>query len=346
MILGGVSLTLSDLVSAFTALANDGRSQRLRLRDDDAISERYLLSPASAFIVRRILQDAPRPTEFGLHHPLLQRQRAPLAFKTGTSYGFRDAWAIGVAERYVIGVWVGRADGTPLPGEFGLHTAAPLLFAVHQQLDEPLPTELPLPADVSEVVICWPLGRAKQQTDMEHCHREKKALTISGVTPPTLPAIPHDNISNPVSVQIDRHSGRLVDADCNGVTAINKTIALWPKAVEPFLPTHLRRQTLLPRRDQRCHNAIAVAAGQLDIIGLRDGMRLRTPSGQRQLPRISLHAIGGQGTQQWFVNGRYVATTVVAGSALYQFEHVGEHQLVVVDEGGNSARVTVFIETE
>ena len=55
-------------------------------------------------------------------------QRPTLAWKTGTSYGFRDAWAIGVGPRHLIGIWIGRPDGTPVPGQFGLASAAPLLL--------------------------------------------------------------------------------------------------------------------------------------------------------------------------------------------------------------------------
>ena len=61
-------------------------------------------------------------------------QRPVLAWKTGTSYGFRDALAIGVGPRYLIGVWIGRPDGTPVPGQFGLASAAPLMLQVHDVL--------------------------------------------------------------------------------------------------------------------------------------------------------------------------------------------------------------------
>lgn len=344
MILGGVSLRLTDLVSAFTALGNDGRTMRLRFRSNDAVSDRYLLSSESAYIIRRILSDAPRPSDFVQHHPLLQRQRATIAFKTGTSYGFRDAWAIGVSERYVIGVWVGRADGVPLPGEFGLQTAAPILFGVHQQLHEPLQAEVEQPEKVVEKIICWPLGRAKDQTDPAHCHREKRALTIQGVAPPTLPSLPYDNMSNPLSILVDQKNGGLISEGCAMGSAISKQIALWPKAVEPFLPSGLRRRTLIPRPDKRCAQTAALASGQIEIVGFRDGARLRSQPGQQPLPRISLHAIGGQGNQQWFVDGKFITTTASGGSSLYQFEKLGEHQIVVVDEGGQSARVTIVVE--
>ncbi|HCW48019.1 MAG TPA: hypothetical protein DGH25_11740, partial [Erwiniaceae bacterium] len=59
---------------------------------------------------------------------------APLALKTGTSYGYRDAWAIGINARYLIGVWVGRPDGTPVAGQYGVASAVPVLNQLHHLL--------------------------------------------------------------------------------------------------------------------------------------------------------------------------------------------------------------------
>lgn len=110
LILGGAGSRLEDLVSGYSAFARDGKSATLRLQPDDTLRERPLLSPGSAWIVRRILSGQARPDR----DPRAELvQRPVLAWKTGTSYGFRDAWAIGVGPRYLIGVWIGRPDGTP-----------------------------------------------------------------------------------------------------------------------------------------------------------------------------------------------------------------------------------------
>ncbi|WP_348250980.1 hypothetical protein, partial [Salmonella enterica] len=73
-----------------------------------------LMSPGAAWIIRRIMADAAQP----LPDNALPRI-VPLAWKTGTSYGYPDAWAIGVNARYIIGVWTGTPDGTPVVGQFG-----------------------------------------------------------------------------------------------------------------------------------------------------------------------------------------------------------------------------------
>jgi len=127
IILGGVGATLEELVTLYEGLARGGTIRPLRL--DLAIdpgSERRLVSPLGAWYVTRILETVPPPPD---RLSGADRANAPvLAYKTGTSYGYRDAWAIGYDARYTIGVWVGRPDGTFSSGRIGRDTAAPLLF--------------------------------------------------------------------------------------------------------------------------------------------------------------------------------------------------------------------------
>jgi len=118
--LGGVGIKLSDLVMLYTGLARGGSAVPLREREDETVvSGRRLLDPVAAWYVGNILIGAPPPD-----NALPGR----IAFKTGTSYGFRDAWAVGFDGRMTIGVWVGRADGAPVPGLYGRGSAAPILF--------------------------------------------------------------------------------------------------------------------------------------------------------------------------------------------------------------------------
>jgi len=132
--LGGVGITMQALVELYAALADGGRALPLSF----AVGETKppapvsLLGDTAAWYVTRILEDAPPPADYV--DPTATRERRRIAFKTGTSYGYRDAWAIGYDARYTVGVWVGRPDGTPSPDRYGRATAAPLLFSVFQQL--------------------------------------------------------------------------------------------------------------------------------------------------------------------------------------------------------------------
>jgi penicillin-binding protein 1C len=123
--LGGVGTRLIDLVALYQALATDGRFARLRVvAGESPAAPQPFVSATAAATIRSILADAPLPPG------LTRADSRRIAFKTGTSYGFRDAWAVGVSGDYTVGVWLGRADGSPLPGQFGIKSAAPLLFSV------------------------------------------------------------------------------------------------------------------------------------------------------------------------------------------------------------------------
>ena len=152
--LGGIGLSLHDLVQLYATLAQGGQGPALRARQlgDTATSER-IMSDVAAWQVANILS--------GLAPPPGARSGV-LAYKTGTSYGHRDAWAIGFDGRHVVGVWMGRADGTPVPGAFGGELAAPVLFEAFGRLKpdfEPLPAPPPATLIVSSAELPLPLQR-------------------------------------------------------------------------------------------------------------------------------------------------------------------------------------------
>jgi penicillin-binding protein 1C len=130
--LGGEGIPLRDVALLYAALADDGLAKPLAWTEADAearLSEsgHRLMRPASARIILDILREGPPPKG---RAPDALTRREPMAFKTGTSYGFRDAVAVGVAGGYVIAVWTGRADGGARPDMTGRDAALPLLFDV------------------------------------------------------------------------------------------------------------------------------------------------------------------------------------------------------------------------
>ena len=134
--LGGTGLRATDLAMLYTAIANDGLAAPLRwTKDDREIFDAFeLLQPDTAKTIRDIMAAAPRPS--GVMPAHLGRDIPEVAYKTGTSYGFRDSWAAGISGEYVIVVWVGRPDGGPRPGITGRAAAAPLLFKIANGLSQ------------------------------------------------------------------------------------------------------------------------------------------------------------------------------------------------------------------
>ncbi len=136
--LGGVGITLQDLVQLYSGLAQLGNARPLleiQSRRDEAREPQRLLDQVAAWQVGNVLLGTP-PPENGVHNRI--------AFKTGTSYGYRDAWSIGFDGRITIGVWVGRPDGAPVPGIVGRTAAAPILFDAFARTGK-LPAALPKP---------------------------------------------------------------------------------------------------------------------------------------------------------------------------------------------------------
>jgi len=133
--LGGVGVTLQDLVQLYSGIARLGSAKPLReiVWKDDVREPLRLMDQVAAWQVGNVLMGTP-PPENAAHNRI--------AFKTGTSYGYRDAWSVGFDGRMTIGVWVGRPDGAPVPGLVGRTAAAPILFDAFARTGK-LPTPLP-----------------------------------------------------------------------------------------------------------------------------------------------------------------------------------------------------------
>jgi len=139
--LGGLGVTLRDLVTLEAAIARGGEAVKLRL--DPAEPRKtlgHVLSAPAAWQVADILSGAPTP---------LGARADNIAFKTGTSWGYRDAWAVGFDGAHVVGVWAGRADAAPVPGLVGIEAAAPIMLEAFSRIG-PTTRLPPQPAGVLE----------------------------------------------------------------------------------------------------------------------------------------------------------------------------------------------------
>jgi len=184
LILGGGGTTLEELVGAYRALARGGLAGRPRLAPGDPRVESRMMSAGAAWIVRDILESGGDP-ERPFFEARAQGRR--LAWKTGTSFGFRDAWAVGVTDRWTIGVWVGRPDGTPNPGFFGANVAAPLVRDIVAALPAGAPVARVRPASVQAVVTCWPLGWRQGSSPDGRCPEPRRAWALDDTVPPSFP---------------------------------------------------------------------------------------------------------------------------------------------------------------
>lgn len=134
LILGGCGATLEELTGLFSAFANEGVYTKPGLTIDDTLTTNLrLISPAASFMITEILSKVNRP-DFPINWSATEHM-PKIAWKTGTSYGRRDAWSIGYNKNYTVGVWVGNFSGVGVPELSGANTATPLLFKIFNTLD-------------------------------------------------------------------------------------------------------------------------------------------------------------------------------------------------------------------
>jgi len=348
LILGGTGSKLEELVGAFAAFNRNGIAAQVRYRPDDPLVERRLISPGAAWIVRDILQSHPRP---GYASDTFDTStRPPVAWKTGTSYGYRDAWAIGGTARYTVGVWVGRPDGTPLPGQYGAITALPLLFEVIDSLPHPhgITYLRQLPDNVKETDICWPLGLAAADTPAALCQRKFTALVLDDTIPPTFPE--RDARlwqSGRIRFVVDKHTGERVSAACTGHSQREThELARWPALAMPWLNANQRHAQQLPPLAADCSPDGLDNPGVLHIDGLNDGSTLIRAPGSAHAPRLQLRALGSATNIDWLLDGRRIAQTYNNSPFTYEFTELGEHTLTALAVDGAWASVRFRIENQ
>jgi len=136
--LGGVGISMQDLAMLYVGLADGGEVAPVSALPGGGGGQVPVMTAGAAAAVGDILRGSPLPDGVAAG----ERQ---IAFKTGTSYGFRDAWAAGFSPDYTVVVWVGRVDGTPCPGIFGRAVAAPVMFRIFGFLPADASTPPPAP---------------------------------------------------------------------------------------------------------------------------------------------------------------------------------------------------------
>ncbi|MCJ0824942.1 penicillin-binding protein 1C [Luteimonas sp. 50] len=336
LILGGSGARLEDLVGAYAALNRGGAAGRVRYTPADPRIDRRVMSPGAAWIVRSVLEANPRPGE--REDTFDSRGRPRVAWKTGTSYGFRDAWAIGGTRRHTVGVWVGRPDGTPLPGQYGGVTALPLMFEVIDSLPRRRGDNVPRPPprNVAETEICWPLGTAAESQPPALCQRRMKAWTLDGVVPPTF-AERGARLWNAgrERFELDVATGERVSAACSLPHATRRTeIARWPALASPWLSAAERRASRLPPLAGDCMADGRAAVQELRIEGINDRATLARAPGSEHAVRLSVRALGTDSAVQWLLDGRRIGQSEGASPLAHDFAEAGEHTLTALAQSG------------
>jgi penicillin-binding protein 1C len=326
--LGGGELTMQELVSLYAMLANHGEFRPVSLTQENQKPYR-LLSQEAAFITLDMLRQNPRPDTS-------EPDQQKVAWKTGTSWGFHDAWTIGVAGNDVLAVWVGNFDGKPNPAFIGIKTAAPLFFQTldslrHQHLlssysaVEALP-----PRALSRVKVCTASGDLPNQ----YCKDLSETWFIPGKSP-----IKISSLHRPV--YIDNATGLAV---CHaGANTHEEIFEFWSSDM-----LRLFREAGMPRRvppalPADCNNALQTSTDNPQITspvkGVTYTIRLSQPAS------IALRANrDGQGAIYWFADNGYINKSETGNAIAWTPQKSGRYVLRAVDEAGRADSREVKVE--
>ncbi|HEU0032538.1 MAG TPA: penicillin-binding protein 1C [Kofleriaceae bacterium] len=327
LIVGGIELTPLELASLYATLAEDGNYRPLRLVDTDPVlPDAPIFAAGSAYLTRETLAkrdrpDFPRRRDFdGLP--------AEIHWKTGTSFGFRDAWAVGSGPRYTAVVWTGNVDNEPSSELVGSEAAGPLLFDVLEALADRTrhPEPAQPPDDLVQIEVCAYSGHIA--TDA--CpHKTKRLARVHAV--PTTPCPYH----HAYDVDTDSHEAVLPACRVPGRSYERKSFVVLPSSVTAWLAEHHRT---LPESPPFAEGCIAEAAAAPVMVTPSEGQVVTLiPGVPATRQAIPLAATTRAATVSWFVDGMLIGTAP-ASQRVYWVPSVGKHDVVVADDTGRKAR--------
>lgn len=347
MILGGCEVTLWDLAGVYAGMArslnhaaeNDGLVkqkdffQLFYINDEKKkeSSDRIVngLDATSTWFTFQSMQELMRPGEEGLWEQFTNSKK--IAWKTGTSFGFRDAWAIGVTPKYVVGVWVGNASGEGRPELLGVKAAAPIMFDIFRLLPAAPPFPEPQ-SSFSFLPICRESGfRAGPDCDAV----DTLMMPPKGNRTPLCPY--HQRI------HLDASGQYRVDGSCYNVTAMKHTswFVLPPTMEWYYRQTH-HDYGPLPPVMQGCNN---FSNEKIDLIYPVANSSLYIPlemDGSRGKIVCIAATRNSNGKIYWHLDGEFIGTTTRFHQLAIDPE-AGEHTLTLVDNSGERKSIKFTI---
>jgi penicillin-binding protein 1C len=328
MILGGNELTMQELVALYAMLANGGLIQPLVTITGEAVPgfQKQLLSPEASFLVLDMLRKNPRPDSVAIHS---RSNRRPVAWKTGTSYAFRDAWTVGVFGPYVLAVWVGNFDGSSNPAFVGRSAAAPLFFEIVDALQARLATDryddYPAPGlNLRRIEVCADTGDLPGR----YCPGSVQSWFIPGKSPITV-----SNVHR--AIRIDNATGKRSCSFDPSKTRV-EVFEFWPSDIlRLFRKAGIAIRRPPPWSDD-CAMDVQTANGIAPrITSPSSGLTYHVRPDRIEDEQIPLQATTDSDVEwlYWFANERFVAK--VRRDEPYFFQpRVGEYNILAIDDLG------------
>ncbi|PAW79517.1 MAG: penicillin-binding protein 1C [Verrucomicrobia bacterium Tous-C9LFEB] len=336
--LGGVEVSPEDIAGIYAMLANRGEYRPLRkITNAPTEKSRRLLSPEASFLVLDMLKKNNLPAYQGIRASTSASR--PIAWKTGTSYSFRDAWTAGVFDHYVLVVWVGNFDGKPNPALIGRSAAAPLFFSIVNALRAQSPPnatpsswESSNQLNLARVDLCAVTGELAGA----HCQHQKSGWFIPGVSPLKTCAVHQEILIDP------RTGYRVANAD-NVPNVRHEVVEIWPSDLQTlFRFAGLPRATPPPFAPDARPTANSTTT-TLEITSPRAGMeyQLRVGSNDQSIP-LQAQASSTTRLIYWFAGKNYLGSSA-PGETIQWSALPGAFTICAINEGGHSVTRRVVV---
>lgn len=331
LILGGAEVTLWDLMNMYGKMAktvrqypNYSKSLNVNFTYQDKEVEgstKPLFNPGVAWSTIEAMKKLERPNRDMNWETFSSSQN--IAWKTGTSYGFRDAWAVGFNSEYIVGVWVGNADGEGRPGIIGVEAAAPILFDVFDGL--PKAKMFNRPSDEFELTkICAKSGHRAN----DNCIDLVKELIP--ITAKEAQICPYD-----IKIHLDKNKEFRVTSKCEQVSnMVNTSWFVLPPKMEWYYQKRNPQYKQLPPFKEGCDNV----EEQLSMVVLypKPESEIIIPKGidgEKEKAIFEVTHKKEEAILYWHLDDTYLGST----SHIHQLAvkpSVGKHSLTVVDDEG------------
>lgn len=329
--LGGAEVTMRDLVRLYAMLANGGMLRPLRVTSDapPAVGCR-MVSPEAAFLALDMLARIPRPDGTEVD------PRRVVAWKTGTSFGFRDAWSVAVFDHFVLAVWMGNFDGAANPALVGRTCAGPLLFSILDGLvangrARPGPLVPPPHANLKRVDFCTVSG----DLPGPDCANRVSGWFIPGVSPIAVCTVHR-------AVWVDAASG-LRRLQNNGACR-REVFEFWPSDVLKLFAQAGLPRCLPPPFSPDCAVDLLARKGRAPrIVSPSEGAQVAIFSGAGADVALEARAEGDVRKLYWFAGAKYLGCAA-PNEALTWRAAPGRWQLVALDDQGRSALREVVVQ--
>jgi penicillin-binding protein 1C len=331
LILGGCETNLEQLVSMYVALANGGKYQTLKTASQNyQANQKQLVSAESAYMINHILSQMSRPD---LPHNAIANIHIPhVAWKTGTSYGRRDAWCIGYNTDYTVGVWLGNFDNKGVPELSGADLALPFMFSIFNQIDYNSHAHIfTKPFNLGERLVCAHTGKVPSS----FCTEQVNDYFIKGISDASVcKHIKKVYVSSNESMSYCTHC--LPQSEYK-----TKQYIKYPPELIQYYNSNGIAYTQVPPHNHRCTGILA--NDELKILSPLAGKTYLIEAGDKAEILLKCQAAYDVNKVFWYVNNQFYKSSSPQQGVFF-YPSVGHMKISCADDKGNHTDIEISVQ--